>query len=62
MNSNLRHTGDRQLHKPCHHSDWQMQAPVQSSTDSKGNKAHKDGQMHRENMVLPIHKKIIKQA
>jgi hypothetical protein len=28
-------TGDRQLHKPCHHLDQQMQAPVQSSEEAK---------------------------
>lgn len=31
LKGNILHTGDRHLHRPCHHSDQQMQVPVQSS-------------------------------
>ena len=31
VEGNILHTGDRQLHKPCHHLDQQMQARAQSS-------------------------------
>lgn len=57
LKDNILHIGDRQLHRPCHHSDQQTQVPAQSSLLRQAKKEVNKGKTKKAKQKVHIRKK-----